>query len=104
MQKTKILFFCFGKIFPILPRGLEQLKCSFNVGADKLLRVVNGSIHMAFRRKMNDCRRLMALQQVAYQVCIIDVAARKYVTIVFAKLSQVGGISGVSELIKIYNP
>src|ERR1051326_229262 len=104
MQKTKILFLCFGKTSPILARGLQQLKCSLNVGANKLLRILDGAIYVTFCRKMNDCRRLMALQQITYQFCIVDVASRKYVTAVFAKLGQVCRVSCIGELIKIHDP
>src|SRR5579864_8485187 len=102
MEKAKILFFCFRKTCPILPRGLQKLECSFNVGADKFLRVVDGPVYMAFRSKMNDCRRLVDLQQMAYQVGIIDISAREHVTMVIAKISQVGGIPCVCELIKVH--
>src|SRR5712671_1885898 len=104
MQKTKILFFCFRKTGPILARGLEKLECSLNVGADKFLSIVDGAVYVTFRRKVNDCRWLMQLQQIAYQLRVIDISVHEHVTIVIAKFSQIGGIASICKLIKIHNP
>ena len=104
MEKAEILFFRFSQTCPIMARGLEQPKCSFNVGADKFLSIVDGAVNVALRCKMDDRRRLMELQQIAYQVRIINISARKYVTTVVAKLSQIGRVPGVCELIKVDNP
>jgi hypothetical protein len=102
MEKAKYLSFMFRKTGPILTNRLEQLECSFDVCADKILRVVDRAVHMTLSRKMNDRPGLMEQQQSANQGRIIYIPMRENVAIIASDASQVGGISGVREFIQVY--
>ena len=81
--------------------GIEQRSRSHDIGADELLRMFNGTVHMRLRRKVDDDIGLYLLEKAVDKLAVRDVAADKAVVRrIFDRLA-VFKVAGIGQLIEV---
>ncbi len=86
---------------PVCPGGFQQGEGAFHVGTHEIAGAVNGTIHMAFGRKVHDGPGLVLGQQTIHQGPVTDVAVHKNVARIILDGSQAFQIPGVGQGIQI---
>src|ERR1700690_3639364 len=77
------------------------MKGSDDVGLNKISGAMDGTIHMAFRRKIDDSARAMFGKQFANQLRVADVAAHKDVARIILERCEIFQIARIGQLIQI---
>jgi hypothetical protein len=103
MQEAECRLIRLAEARPEELRLFQQDEGSLNIGSDKRAGRGNGTVHVALRRKMNDCARLMFAQQTTYEFGVADVAMSKAITRISIQCRQVGWISRVSEQVEVHH-
>src|SRR6266849_886765 len=72
-----------------------------HIGANKVIRPKDGTIHMAFRGKMHDRARLVKLQQSAQEFAIAHVSLYEAISRIGRNAEQVSWVAGVGQLVEV---
>src|SRR3989338_10006704 len=76
------------------------MKGANDVGLDEIFGAVDGTIHMALRREVEDGTRSMLRQQLGDQLCIANIAAHKKVARIILQRCEIFEIPRVSKLVE----
>ena len=101
MQKSECGFGGGFKRVPVGAHGFKQAKRADDIGLNKFLGAVNGSIHVGLGGKVNDGANGMASEQFADQFAVGNIAVHKSVRGVRGKRVEIVGVAGVGERVKI---
>ena len=101
VQETKLRSRLLRKGGPVSPRFFQQGECAVNVGANEIVWPPNRPVHMAFRRKMHDCIRLMFLKQLLDQTSVCNVAMNKLIAPAICNALQIVQIPCVGQLVQV---
>ncbi len=83
------------------PRFFQQTECPQNIGTDEIIRTMDRTIHMTFRRKVDDGARLMLLEQSPQKLAIAHVSLNEAVSRISSNPNQVAEIARVRELVEV---
>src|ERR1022692_445196 len=103
MQETERRAIRFRERGAVSPRLLQQAEGTVDVGANEIVRPVDGAIDVAFSREVDDGARLFPQEQFAQQVAIDDVALLEPIMWVGFDGAQVVEIARVSQFVKVQN-
>ncbi len=101
MQKAECGLLGAGQARPIRARRFQQTEGAVDVGRYKRTWAEDGTVDMAFGRKMHNRARLMRCQQLCYLRRIADVAFDENMLSVLPDCQQIIKIAGIGELVKI---
>ena len=103
MQQSEVRFFAFGQASVISSHFFEQREGPVNICADKIARASNRSIYVALGGKMHDRARIKATEEATQEGPVRDIAVYKLVSLIVRNRCQVVKISGIRELVEIYD-
>src|SRR4029077_5407495 len=89
------------QLIPIVACLFQQTERAVYVGANELLGPVNGTIHVAFRREVNDGARLVIPEQFTHEFPVGDVSMNKPVAPVRQDRLEVADVPGIGEVVQI---
>src|SRR5581483_8327891 len=101
MEKPESLFFFARHSGPVSPCFFQQAKGSVHVCADEVVGTVDGTVHVALRRKMNNGDRTMGQKYFGNLLAIAHVSMNEGISLIGRNRRQVCGIAGIGELVKI---
>lgn len=104
VQETESVPPFFGQLFPPFQYATQEGAGSKDIGADKRIRIMDGTIDMALSGKIDDRIGLVMVQQLADEQRIPDIAPDKNMLGIPIKGRQVTDISGIGELVEIDDP
>ena len=82
----------------------ERVKCANDVRLDKISRPDNGTVHMAFSGKVDDCSYVVFTQYLRNMFVIANISVLKYILLLAflpCDIRQVQQIAGIGKLIVI---
>ena len=93
----------FGEAFPVELRGLKQGKRTHHVRLRESERILDGAVHVAFCRKMDDAIDMFVLHELVERVKVADVHLHEHVVRLIFDVLEVRKVACIGELIKIDN-
>ena len=99
IEALALVFFRQG--FPIQPCSLQQGKGSEHIGACKCERVLDGTVHVAFGRKVDDAVHFFAAQQFQNSLEVTDVHSYETVVRLVLYVLEIRKITCVSEFVEV---
>jgi hypothetical protein len=103
VHQSKVSFFGFGQASVISSHFFQQREGSVNIGADKIAGASYRSIDVALGGEMHDSTRLKATEKATQEGPVRDIAMHKLVSLIVRNGRQVVKISGIRELVEIYD-
>jgi len=91
------------RVIPGLLAALQQIDRAHHIGLDKDFRIVDGAVHMGFRREVDDAFRIVFLQQGADQGGVADIALHKHMAGILLNPLQILQIAGIGQFVQIDN-
>ena len=88
---------------PIGLGGLKQAQRTHHIGLRKSERILDGAVHMAFGREVNDTVHLFFLHQFENTVKVADVHLHEPVVGLVLNILEIGQISSIRKFIQINN-
>ena len=88
------------------PRRFQEPEGAHDVGVQKVLRAVDGTVHVTLGGKMHDCGERVLGEEGSEQDRVGDVAVDKRVpaTAALVEISQGGAVAGVGEFVEVDHP
>ena len=99
-----LAFVLFGEAFPVELRGLEQRKSSHHVRLREGERVLDGAVHMAFCREVDDTVDMLILHELVESVEVADVHLHELVVRLPFDVLEIRKVARVGKLIEVDNP
>ena len=93
----------FGQGFPVELRGLQQAQSTHDVRLREGERVLDGAVHVAFCRQVDDTVNLFVLHELVERVEVADVHLHELVVRLVFDVFEVCKVTGVCQLVKIDN-
>src|SRR5713101_3260324 len=100
MQKPECISLGGGRLVTKGKSFFEETKSSIDIGANEIVRAVDGAVHVAFGGKMNNGVRPVRQKQLGDQLAIANVALQKFVLAVRGDGGEIGEVAGVSQLVE----
>jgi hypothetical protein len=88
---------------PISSRLLQQAEGAIHIGTHKIVRPMDGTVHMTLGREVHDGTRTAASQKIAHQFSVSDVSMYEGVPRIGRNRYQIAEIPGVGKLVKIHH-
>ena len=79
----------------------QQIEGADHVGLDKIIRRRDGSIHMAFRGKVDNRPRMILFEKLCNKLPVADIAFDKYMARVFSQRFQILKVTGVGQFVQV---
>ena len=98
-----LAFVFFREAFPIELRGLQQAQSSHHVRLCEGERVLDGTIHVAFCREVDNAVDLFVLHELVERVKVADVHLHKLVVRLVLDILEVREVARVGKLIEVDN-
>ena len=98
-----LAFVLLGKAFPVELGCLEQAQRSHHVRLGKRERVLDGTVHVTFRRKVNNAVNLFVLHEFVERIEVANVHLHELVVRLVLDVLEVREVSRVGEFVKIDN-
>ena len=92
-----------GEAFPIELRGLQQAQSSHHVRLRESERVLDGAVHMAFCRQVDDAIDLFVLHELVERVEVADVHLHELVVRLPFDVLEVRKVACIGQLIEVDN-
>ena len=93
----------FGEAFPVELRGLQQAQSSHDVRLRKRERVLDGAVHVAFCRQVNDAINMFVLHELVERVKVADVHLHELVVRLVLDILEVREVARIGKLIEVDN-
>ena len=101
MQKTEICLFAGLQTTPVGTNRLQQSEGANHIGLNKVFRAMDGTIHMAFGRKVHHRTGLVLCQQLRQLLAIANISLYKDMAFVPIQACQIFQIARISQLVDI---
>ena len=96
-----LAFVLFGEAFPIEFRGLQEAQGAHDVRLREGERVLDGTVHMAFGREVDNAVDMLVLHELVERVEIADVHLHELVIRFALDVLEVREVARVSELVEV---
>ena len=90
-----------GQTLPIFFCCLQKSERAHNVGVGEGERVLDGTVHMALCREVNDAVDTVLLHELLYKLIVADVALHKGVVGLVLDVVEVGKITSIGQFVEI---
>lgn len=101
VQEAKGTFAVFRQRFMVMACGFQEAEGADDVGLDEVFGAVDGAVHMAFRREVDDGPDGVFFQERRDQFEVGDIALDKAVAVIALQRSQILAVAGVGEFIQV---
>ena len=98
-----LAFVLFREAFPVELRGLQERKCAHHVRLRKRERILDGTVHVAFGREVDNAVNLLVLHELVESVKVADVHLHELVVGLALDILQVREVARVGKLIQVDN-
>ena len=98
-----LAFVLFGEAFPVELCGLEQAQSSHHVRLREGERVLDGTVHVAFCRQVDNAINLLFLHELVEGVEVADIHLHELVVWLALDVLEVREVARVGELVEIDN-
>ena len=102
MKKAKAFPLGRRQPLPVFARGVQQLKCSEDVGANEFFGPVDRPVDVRLGGKVHHRPRLIPAKQVAHQRGVGNVSAHERMRLACSQRMQILQIAGVSQGVEIH--
>ena len=96
-------FILFREGFPVQFGSLQQGQGTHHIGLGERKRILDGTVHMTFRRQMDNAIHLFFLHQPVETLKIADVHFHELVVRFVFYIPQIGQIAGVCQFVQTDN-